>query len=76
METNNNNTNTKEENEDAQKYEKVKITRFLIIGATGASGLPLVRQAVESGHHVTVLVRSPEKLPEELREKVTVIQGT
>lgn len=75
----NNNTNTNDVNNNKEEdvtFEKVKITRFLIVGATGASGLPLVRQALESGHHVTVLIRSPEKLPEDLRDKVTIVQGT
>lgn len=36
--------------------------RLSILGATGATGLLLVAQAVARGHRVTVLVRSPEKL--------------
>lgn len=37
--------------------------RLLLLGATGPTGLQLVGQALDQGHHVTALVRSPEKLP-------------
>ena len=39
--------------------------RLTIFGATGATGMELVRQALEQGHGVTCLVRSPAtaKLP-------------
>src|SRR5689334_8844091 len=33
-----------------------------ILGAAGATGLPLVEQALAAGHQVTALVRSAEKL--------------
>ena len=36
--------------------------RFLVIGATGGTGRELVRQALEQGHVVTALARTPEKL--------------
>ena len=36
--------------------------RLLILGATGGIGLETVRQAIDQGHSVTVLVRSPERL--------------
>jgi uncharacterized protein YbjT (DUF2867 family) len=36
--------------------------KLLVLGATGGTGQQLVRQALEHGHDVTVLVRSPEKL--------------
>jgi len=50
----------------------MKVTLF---GATGSLGSECLVQCLEAGHDVTVLVRSPEKLPRELREKITVIQG-
>ncbi|QLE01702.1 NAD(P)H-binding protein [Galbibacter sp. BG1] len=34
----------------------------LVIGATGRTGRHVVRLALNEGHHVTVFVRSPEKL--------------
>jgi len=33
-----------------------------VIGATGATGLEFLRQALEAGHNLTALVRSPEKV--------------
>jgi len=36
--------------------------KIVVLGATGGTGQEIVRQAVESGHSVTALVRSPEKL--------------
>jgi len=35
--------------------------RILIFGASGRTGLQLVEQALEAGHFVTAVVRSPEK---------------
>jgi putative NADH-flavin reductase len=37
--------------------------RFFVLGATGRTGLPFLAQALARGHHVTVLVRNPSKLP-------------
>jgi putative NADH-flavin reductase len=36
--------------------------RLLVLGATGGTGLELVRHAVERGHSVTAFVRTPERL--------------
>lgn len=36
--------------------------KLVVLGATGATGLEIVRQALERGHSVTALVRSPERL--------------
>ena len=35
---------------------------LVVLGATGGTGLAIVRQAIERGHSVTALVRSPERL--------------
>jgi putative NADH-flavin reductase len=37
--------------------------QLAVFGATGRTGVPLVRQALDSGHQVVAFVRSPEKLP-------------
>lgn len=44
-----------------------------IIGATGGTGLAIVRKAVTDGHKVTVLVRRPEALPH--IEDVRIVPG-
>jgi len=36
--------------------------KFLVLGATGGTGLEVIRLAKERGHAVTALVRNPEKL--------------
>ncbi|CAA0103196.1 Uncharacterised protein [Zhongshania aliphaticivorans] len=50
----------------------MKITLF---GATGAVGGECLRQSLAAGHEVTVLVRSAAKLPEEFRNRITVVEG-
>jgi putative NADH-flavin reductase len=48
--------------------------KVLIIGATGATGRVLMRQALEQGHEVTALARNPSALaPEDHRPRV--LQG-
>jgi putative NADH-flavin reductase len=54
--------------------EKLAPLRLLILGATGATGLELVRMAVERGHSVTAFVRSPEPLAS-LRNRIEVKKG-
>lgn len=41
------------------KPDRLKV---VVLGATGATGLEVVRMAVERGHSVTAFVRSPERL--------------
>jgi putative NADH-flavin reductase len=50
----------------------VKVTLF---GATGSLGSECLEQCLQAGHDVTVLVRSPDKLPVTLRNRITVIKG-
>lgn len=38
--------------------------RLLVMGATGQTGKEVVRQALQDGHSVTAVVRSPEKVTE------------
>lgn len=50
---------------------------YLIVGASGATGRLLTEQLLERGHFVKVIVRSPEKLPEAVRnhENLSVIRA-
>src|SRR5438105_1321861 len=36
--------------------------QLVVLGATGGTGLEIIRQALERGHSVTALVRSPDRL--------------
>ena len=49
--------------------------KITIFGATGALGSECLKQALEDGHEVTALIRSPSKLPDKLKEKITLIEG-
>ena len=48
--------------------------KLLVLGATGGTGLEIVRQAIDHGHSVTAFVRSPERL-KPFQDRVTVQQG-
>lgn len=48
--------------------------KLVVLGATGGTGLEIVRQAVEQGHSVTAFVRSPDKL-HAFRDRITIQQG-
>ena len=47
---------------------------LIVLGATGATGLEIVGQAIEHGHSVTAFVRSPERL-KAFRDRITIKQG-
>jgi putative NADH-flavin reductase len=47
---------------------------LVVLGATGSTGLEIVRQAIEHGHSVTAFVRSPERL-RPFRDRIIVKQG-
>jgi len=46
-----------------------------LFGATGSLGRECLEQALGAGHEVTLLLRSPDKLPEPLRGRANVVQG-
>ena len=47
---------------------------LVVLGATGRTGLEVVRQALQRGHSVTALVRSPDRL-KPFGGRITVKQG-
>lgn len=51
------------------------LKKMTLFGATGALGSECLRQALEAGHEITVLVRSASKLPADLRNHITVVEG-
>ncbi len=48
--------------------------RLVVLGATGGTGLQIVRQALDRGHSVTAFVRSPERL-RRFADRVSIVQG-
>src|SRR5712675_1542181 len=48
--------------------------KLVILGATGGTGLEIVRQAVARGHSVTAFVRSAERL-KPFWDRITVKRG-
>ena len=48
--------------------------KLLVLGATGGTGLEIVRQALVRGHSLTVLVRSPNRL-QPLQDRITIKEG-
>jgi putative NADH-flavin reductase len=49
--------------------------RITVFGATGRTGVPFVRLALEAGHEVVAHVRSPEKLPLDDHDRLIVVEG-
>ena len=49
--------------------------KVTIFGATGSLGSECLRQCLEAGHEVTVLVRSPSKVREEFATRIEIVQG-
>lgn len=47
--------------------------KILILGATGATGQHLVKQALSAGHAVTAIVRDPAKVP--TQPNLTIVKG-
>ncbi|HWJ49264.1 MAG TPA: NAD(P)H-binding protein, partial [Candidatus Udaeobacter sp.] len=48
--------------------------KLIVLGASGGTGLQIVRQALERGHDVTALVRSAERL-NGFKDRINVRQG-
>ncbi len=53
-------------------------TTTMVVGASGATGRLLVEQLLERGQHVKAIVRSPDSLPETIKnhENLTVIHAS
>lgn len=51
------------------------MSRLVILGATGFLGRHVLRQALAAGHEVTAFVRSPSKLPPDVRQRISVYAG-
>jgi putative NADH-flavin reductase len=55
-------------------HEENQTMKFVVLGATGGTGLEIVRQSIEQGHSVTAFVRSSEPL-KPFGSRITVKQG-
>ncbi len=55
--------------------EPIRTRNLLVFGATGKAGSLVVARALAGGWTVTVFVRNPSKVREELRTRVTVLKG-
>src|SRR4029077_5617366 len=60
--------------ENSQRPGKGGGMKLLVLGATGGTGLEMVREAIERGHSVTAFVRSPERL-KPFGDHITIRQG-
>jgi putative NADH-flavin reductase len=49
--------------------------KVTIFGSTGDLGNECLLQCLDAGHDITVLVRNPNKLPESVKSRITIIQG-
>jgi putative NADH-flavin reductase len=48
--------------------------KLVVLGATGGTGIEIVKQAIERGHSVTALVRSPDRL-KAFRDCIAIRKG-
>jgi putative NADH-flavin reductase len=51
------------------------MSKILILGATGSLGRHVVQQAVSTNHNVSILIRTPSKLPADIQKKVVVYEA-
>jgi putative NADH-flavin reductase len=51
------------------------VMKLTLLGATGPTGRQVLEQALSAGHEVTVLVRSPDRLSDSARDRLTVVAG-
>ena len=49
--------------------------RLAVFGATGGTGLQLLRQALDLTHEVAAVVRNPAGLPADVRERLDVVEA-
>jgi putative NADH-flavin reductase len=48
--------------------------KLVVLGATGGTGLEIVKQGIASGHSITALVRSPDRL-KQFGDRISIKQG-
>jgi putative NADH-flavin reductase len=65
---------TRVDTERHEYLQRLNTMKLVVLGATGGTGLEIVRQAIGRGHSVTALVRSPDRL-RPFRDRINVEQG-
>jgi putative NADH-flavin reductase len=59
----------------SQRDQEDRDMKIFLVGATGATGLAFITEALQDGHSITAYVRNPDKLP--VRDPhLTIVQGT
>jgi putative NADH-flavin reductase len=56
------------------KHSETRTMKLLVLGATGGTGLEIVKKAIDHGHSVTAFVRSPERL-QPFQDRITITKG-
>jgi len=51
------------------------LLKVTLLGATGSLGSECLRQCIDAGYRVTVLVRNPDKLPSDIRGSIEIVKG-
>lgn len=59
----------------SNRLKEVTFVKILILGATGRVGGQILLHALSDGHHITALVRAPEKM-KMIHKNIHVIQGS
>jgi putative NADH-flavin reductase len=49
--------------------------KITIFGSTGELGSECLKQALAAGHEITALVRDDNKLPQDMHDKIAIIEG-
>jgi len=49
--------------------------KITLLGSTGSLGQECLQQCLDAGHDMTVLVRSPSKLPDSAKDLITIVEG-
>jgi NAD(P)H-binding len=60
--------------ENFEQCDLLLMKHILLFGATGRTGIQVLKYALDKGYRVTALVRNPEKITEE-SDRLTISKG-
>ena len=49
--------------------------KIVVFGATGGTGIEIVKQGLQQGHKVTAFVRNPDKLAGVANDNLTIVKA-